>query len=118
MTIHQGDVYWVDLGEPRGSEPGFRLPHLVVQNNLFNSSKINTVVVCTLTTNLKRAVAPGNVLLPKDEANLSEQSVVNISQIYTVDKRDLVERIGQVSDKKLKQVLTGLELLLKPRDLI
>ena len=117
MTIKQGEIYWVDLGEPRGSEPGYRHPHIVVQNNLFNASKINTVVVCTLSTNLKRAKAPGNVLLPKGEANLSKQSVVNISQIYTVDRSDLVEQIGQVSSKRLKQVLTGLKLLLDPRDL-
>jgi len=117
MIIKQGEVYWVDLGDPRGSEPGYRHPHIVVQNNLFNGSKINTVVVCTITTNLKRAEAPGNVLLSKGEANLSRQSVVNISQIYTVDKEDLVERIGQISSKKLKQVLTGLDLLLTPRDL-
>ena len=117
MTIKQGEIYWVDLGEPRGSEPGYRHPHIVVQNNLFNASRINTVVVCTLSTNLKRAKAPGNVLLPKGEANLAKQSVVNISQIYTVDRSDLVERIGQVSSKRLKQVLSGLKLLLDPRDL-
>jgi len=117
MIIKQGEVYWVDLGDPRGSEPGYRHPHIVVQNNLFNGSKINTVVVCTITTNLKRAEAPGNVLLSKGEANLSRQSVVNISQIYTVDKEDLVERIGQIPSKKLKQVLAGLDLLLTPRDL-
>jgi len=117
MTIKQGEIYWVDLGEPRGSEPGYRHPYIVVQNNLFNASNINTVVVCALSTNLKRAKAPGNVLLPEGEAHLSKQSVVNISQIYTVDKSDLVERIGQVSSKRLKQVLSGLKLLLDPRDL-
>lgn len=117
MTIRQGEIYWVDLGEPRRSEPGYRHPHLVLQNNLFNVSNINTVVVCTLTTNLKRAKAPGNVTLPKDEGNLPKQSVVNISQVYTVDKSDLVEKIGKISSERMNQVLKGLDLLLEPRDL-
>ena len=117
MSIKQGEIYWVNLGEPRGSGPGYRHPHLVVQNNVFNASKINTVVMCTLTTNLKRAQAPGNVLLPKGEGDLPQASVVNISQVYTVDKSDLDERIGEVSRKVLKQVLLGLELLLEPREL-
>jgi mRNA interferase MazF len=89
MVINQGDVYWVELEEPSGSEPGYRHPHVVVQNNVFNQSRINTVVVCVLTSNLKRAEAPGNILLEKGEANLSKQSVVNVSQIFTVDKQTL-----------------------------
>lgn len=67
MVIQQGEIYWVDLGTPSGSEPGYRHPHIVIQNNLFNASKINTVVVCALTSNIKRAEAPGNVLLNKGE---------------------------------------------------
>jgi mRNA interferase MazF len=63
VVIEQGEIYWVDLGEPSGSEPDYRHPHIVIQNNLFNASKINTVVVCALTSNIKRALAPGNVLL-------------------------------------------------------
>ena len=86
MVIQQGDIYWVDLDEPIGSSPGFRHPHVVIQNNEFNRSKIRTVVVCALTSNLKRASAPGNVLLEPGEANLPKQSVVNISQVFTVDK--------------------------------
>ncbi len=81
MVINQGDVFWVDLGEPSGSEPGYRHPHVVIQNNLFNHSRINTVVVCVITSHLKRARAPGNVLLEKDEVHLPKQSVVNISQM-------------------------------------
>ena len=65
MVIKQGEIYWVDLGEPSGSEPGYRHPHIVIQNNLFNSSKINTVVMCSLTSNLKRGLSPGNVVLKK-----------------------------------------------------
>lgn len=117
MVIRQGEIYWVDLGEPRGSEPSYRHPHIVVQNNLFNASKINTVVVCALTSNLKRAKAPGNVLLEKGEANLLKKSVVNISQIYTVNKSDLIEKIGRVSQNRVQQILDGINLLLEPREI-
>ena len=107
MVIEQGEIYWVDLGEPSGSEPGYRHPHIVIQNNLFNASKINTVVVCALTSNTKRAQAPGNVLLNEGEANLPKKSVVNISQIFTVNKSDLVEKIGQVSEKRVFSQSSG-----------
>ncbi|MBI4680328.1 MAG: type II toxin-antitoxin system PemK/MazF family toxin [Nitrospirae bacterium] len=116
MVINQGDVFWVELGEPYGSEPGYRHPHVVVQNNIFNCSRINTVVVCALTSNLERAKAPGNVLLSKDEANLTKRSVVNISQIVTVDKSDLVEKIGTLSPNRMREILVGIQLLMTPRD--
>ena len=116
MVVRQGDVYWIDLGDPAGSEPGYRHPHLVIQNNVFNRSRINTVVVCALTSNLKRAKSPGNVKLDKGEANLPKQSVVNITQIYTVNKADLVEKIGSLSAARLDEILQGLDLLLAPRD--
>ncbi len=116
MVIEQGGIYWVDLGEPRGSEPAFRHPHLVIQNNLFNASKINTVVVCSLTSNIKRADAPGNVLLQKGEASLPKKSVVNISQIFTVNKSDLADKIGQVSKKRVNEILDGIKLLTEPRE--
>lgn len=115
--INQGDIFWLDLGEPSGSAPGYRHPHVVVQNNLFNRSRINTVVVCALTSNLKRAQAPGNVLLSKGEANLPKPSVVNVSQIYTVDKRDLVEKIGTLSKDRVREILDGIRLVLEPRDI-
>jgi len=117
MVINQGDVYWVELGEPIGSEPGYRNPHIVIQNNLFNRSRINTVVVCALTSNLKRADAPGNVLLEKGEANLPKKSVVNVSQIFTVDKIQLGEYIGSVSRAKIHQILDGIRLLTEPREI-
>ena len=117
MVIRQGDVFWVDLGEPSGSRPGYRHPHVVIQNNIFNKSRINTVVVCVLTSNLKRADAPGNVLLEKGEANLPKQSVVNVSQIFTVDKRDLDEKIGSLSLQRIRQILAGINLVLEPRDI-
>ncbi len=115
MIIRQGDLFSVDLGPSSGLAPGYRHPHLVIQNNLFNQSKINTVV-CALTSNLKRAEAPGNLLLSKGEANLKKQSVVNISQIVTVDKTDLVEKIGTLAPARMKQVIEGMKLLLEPRE--
>jgi len=117
LVIKQGDIFWVDLGKPSGSEPGYRHPHLIIQNNVFNRSRINTVVVCSLTSNLQRARSPGNVMLNKGEANLTKQSVVNITQIFTVDKRDLVEIIGSISSERMTQVLEGIELLISPRDI-
>jgi len=117
LVIKQGDIFWVDLGKPSGSEPGYRHPHLVIQNNVFNRSRINTVVVCSLTSNLQRAHSPGNVMLNKGEANLTKQSVINITQIFTVDKRDLVEKTGSISSERMTQVLEGIELLISPRDI-
>jgi mRNA interferase MazF len=117
VVINQGDIYWVDLGEPSGSAPGYRHPHVVIQNNVFNRSRINTVVVCVMTSNLRRAEAPGNVLLEAGEGNLPKQSVVNVSQLYTVDKRDLVEFIGRLSQQRMRQVLAGVMLVLEPREI-
>ncbi len=116
MVINQGDIYWVELEEPSGSEPGYSHPHVVVQNNLFNQSQIRTVVVCALTSNLKRAEAPGNVLLDKSEANLPKASVVNVTQIFTVDKSQLGEYIGALSPKKMREILKGISLVLEPRE--
>lgn len=117
MVIRQGDIFWVDLGTPSGSAPGYRHPHVVVQNNLFNQSRIHTVVACALTSNLNRAKAPGNVLLSKGEANLMKPSVVNISQVATVDKADLVQKIGTLSPSRTRQVIEGVKFLLDPREL-
>jgi mRNA interferase MazF len=117
VTIRQGDIYWIDLEAPRGSEPGYRHPHVVVQNNLFNGSKLGTIVVCALTSNLKRAAAPGTVLLKKGEANLKKDSVVNITQLVTVNKADLSEKIGTVSPARVREIVEGIRLLIEPRDL-
>lgn len=116
MVIGQGDIYWIDLEEPAGSEPGFRHPHVVIQNNLFNRSRIDTVVVCLLTSNMRLARVPGNVLVEKGEGNLAKQSVVNVSQIHTVDKVDLIEWIGALSENRVRQILDGVRLLTEPRD--
>lgn len=114
--IRQGEVFWVDLGEPEGSGPGYRHPAVVVQNNVFNASRIRTVVVCALTTNLQRAEAPGNVLLVPGEADLREPCVVNVSQVFTVNKRDLMEKIGSLSNERVREILDGINLLLEPRE--
>ncbi|MBI2332487.1 MAG: type II toxin-antitoxin system PemK/MazF family toxin [Chloroflexi bacterium] len=117
MVINQGDVYWVELEEPTGSEPGYSHPHVVIQNNLYNQSKIKTIIVCALTSNLKYAEVPGNVLLEKGEASLPKASVVNVSQIFTIDKSQLGEYIGTLTPKRVYQILDGIQLFLEPRDL-
>jgi mRNA interferase MazF len=117
LSIKQGDIYIVDFGEPIGSEPGYEHPVVVAQNNLFNGSKIRTVAVCLLTTNLGRQYARGNVLLFPGEGDLSEQSVVNISQIVTVDKQVLTHRIGSLRPERVREIVVGLKLLFEPRDI-
>jgi len=117
VVIKQGDIFWVNLISPRGSEPGYRHPHIVIQNNIFNASKINTVVLCALTSNLKRAKSPGNVLLRKGEGNLKKTSVVNISQIITADKSDLLEKIATLSQIRINEIVEGLKLLIEQREL-
>ena len=116
MVVRQGEIYWIDFSSPSGSEPGYRYPHIIIQNNLFNSSNINTVVVCSLTSNLKRGISPGNVTLKKGEANLPKKSVINITQIYTVNKTDLSEKIGTVSKDRMCEILSGIRLLTDPRE--
>ena len=116
MVIKQGDIFWVALEEPLGSEPGYRHPHIVIQNNVFNESRINTVVVCALTSNLKRAHIPGNVQLDKGEAHLPKPSVVVVSQIFTVDKRQLDEYIGAVSPRRIGQILDGVKMVIEPKE--
>ena len=116
MVVNQGGIYWVDLAEPSRSEPGYKHPHVVIQNNLFNRSQIRTVVVLALTSNVKRADAPGHVLLEKGEANLPKKSVVNVSQIFTVDRSQLDEYIGTLSSKRVREILSGIQLVIEPRE--
>jgi mRNA interferase MazF len=116
MVINQGDIFWIDLGVPFGSMPGYRRPYIVIQNNALNDSRIRTIVVCALTSNLKRATAMGNVLLAPKEGNLSRRSVVNVSQILTVDKALLEEKIGTLSARRVRSILDGVNLILEPRD--
>jgi mRNA interferase MazF len=107
----QGQVYWLDFGPAAGSAPADRHPCVVVQNDVFNRSAIATTVVCLITSNLRRADAPGNVPLKKGEANLPKASVVNISQILTVDKTELAEPVGKLSDAAAQAVRDGLRML-------
>ncbi|MCX6056074.1 MAG: type II toxin-antitoxin system PemK/MazF family toxin [Chloroflexi bacterium] len=118
MEIKQGDVYWVELEAPLDSEPGYRRPCIVIQNNVFNQSSIKTVVVCMLTSNLDRANLPGNVLLETRQGGVKKTSVVNITQIFTMDKNDLDEYIGSITQQKMKQIISGINLLLQPMEII
>src|SRR5215216_6571104 len=111
MAVNQGDIYWVVLDGSNGAEPGYPHPHVVIQENVINRSRINTVVVCALTTNLKRAKAPGNVLLEAGEANLPRQSIVVVSQVSTIDKAQLGEYIGSLAEERINQILAGMRFL-------
>lgn len=111
MTPAHGDVWWTDLGAPIGSGPGFRRPTLVVSSDAFNASRIATVVVVILTSNLGLAAAPGNVVLPAPLTGLPKDSVANVSQIITVDKEQLVERVSMLPASLVERVEEGLRLL-------
>lgn len=112
MVIQRGEIWWADLPEPTGSEPGYRRPVLVVQSNDFNRSRIATAIVVVITSNLKLAEAPGNVLLPQKATGLSKDSVANISQVLTVDKSFLTEKIGDLPKHLLEQVEDGLRFVM------
>ena len=109
--VYQGEVYWLDFGPATGSAPALRRPCVVVQSDVFNRSRIATTVVCIITSNLSRADSPGNVSLKAGDAKLPRDSVINVTQLYTVDKLELAERIGKLPHSKLESVLAGLELL-------
>lgn len=110
--IAQGDVCWADLADPVGSGPGFRRPILVVQGDAFNRSRLWTVVCVPLTSNLKWAEAPGNVALAARSTGLSKDSVANVSQLVTLDRALLGERVGRISRKQLELVFAGLDLVM------
>lgn len=112
VSVSQGDIWWADLPEPSGSGPGFRRPVLVVQGNSLNRSRIATVVCVPLTSNLRWADAPGNVLLPARLTGLPKDSVGNVSQIVTLDRKNLIERTGQLPPKKLNLLLAGIDIVL------
>lgn len=112
MVISQGEVWWADLAEPSGSEPGFRRPVVVVQSDSFNRSRIAIVVCVALTSNLRWAEAPGNVLLSAKATGLPKDSVANVSQLVTLDKASLTDRVGSLPDKKLELVFSGIDVVL------
>jgi mRNA interferase MazF len=111
MEVNQGDIYWIPIVEPDGSEPGYIHPHVVIQENVINHSRIQSVVVCALTSNIKRAKDPGNVLLDAGEANLPRQSVVVVSQIATVEKTQIGKYIGSLNQGRINQILSGIRFL-------
>ena len=110
--IAQGEVWWADLGKPVGSEPGFRRPVVVVQGEAFNRSRIATIVCVALTSTLRWAEAPGNVLLEARLTGLPKDSVANVSQIVTLDRSALIERVGALPTDKLDLVLFGIDVVL------
>jgi mRNA interferase MazF len=112
MVVERGQVWWADLGEPRGSEPGFRRPLLIVQDDAFNRSRLRTVIAVVLTSNLRLLDAPGNVLIPARVAGLPKDSVANVSQVITVDRDVLDEPVGRLRGDMLKDVENGLRLAL------
>lgn len=115
--IRQGDVCWLDLGDPVGSAPAFRRPCVVIQNDVFNASLLRTTIVCLLTSNPRRASDVGNVALDAGEAGLTKPSVVNVSQVLTVDKNQLGDPLGTLAARRVRQVLDGLRLMTEPRTL-
>jgi mRNA interferase MazF len=108
----RGEVWWASLPEPRGSEPGYRRPVLVIQADAFNRSRINTVLVAVITSNLQLGEAPGNVRLDRHQSGLRHASVVNVSQVLTLDKRFLTARVGRLPAALMDEVDTGLKLVL------
>ena len=110
--IGQGEVWWADLGEPTGSSPGYRRPVVVVLCDALNASRVSTVVCVPLTSNLKWADAPGNVLLPERVTGLPKESVANVSLIVAIDRRQLAERVGKLPRRQLELVLAGIDTVL------
>lgn len=110
--MHRGEIWWSSWDDPTASGPGFRRPVLVVQAEAFNKSLISTVIVAVLTTNLRLAAAPGNVRLTKRQSGLPKDSVVNVSQLLTVDRSFLTERVGQVAASTMHEVDAGLARVL------
>lgn len=112
MVISQGDIWWANLPDPTGSGPGFRRPVVVVQGDSFNRSRLATVVCVPLTSNTRWAEAPGNVLLTPRLTGLSKESVANVSQIVSLDRTVLTERVGKLPRTKLGLVLSGIDVVL------
>jgi len=110
--MRRGEVWWASLREPRGSDPGYRRPLVIVQANEFNQSAIRTVIAAVITTNLRLARAPGNVVLTRRETGLPNDSVANVSQLITVSKSFLTEKVGRIPARKVQQLNDGLRLVL------
>lgn len=112
MVIERGEIWWADLDDPDGSEPGYRRPVIVVQNDAFNRSRLRTVIAIVLTTNLRLVEAPGNVLIPAKLSGLPRDSLANVSQLITLDRDFLIERAGRLRGQPMKELDNGLRLVL------
>jgi mRNA interferase MazF len=112
VVARRGEIWWASVPEPSGSGPGFRRPFLIISANSFNESQINTVIAAVITSNLRLAQAPGNVQIPARGSGLSKPSVVNVSQVITIDKAFLTERVGRLNLRLLATVDDGLRLVL------
>jgi len=112
MAVKRGEIWWASLGVPRGSGPGYRRPVVILQSDAFNQSRIETVIVAAITTNTRLAAAPGNVALSHRQSQLPKDSVINVSQILTVDKSFFTEKVGRLSTKQLTAVEQGVRLAL------
>ena len=112
MVIRKGSVYWVDFSPSKGSEPAGRRPGLVIQSDVLNDSKLNTVIMLAITSTMKFGDLPGNVVLRKGEANLPKKCVVNVTQIKSVDKKSLKEKIGSLSKKRMTEIYQGIKLVM------
>jgi len=112
VVIRRGDLWWASLPDPSGSMPGFRRPLVIVQSNDFNRSRIRTVLAAVVTTNLRLANAPGNVRLSARSSGLAKESIVNISQLITVNKTFLTEKVGRLTPAQIQEVDAGLRLVL------
>jgi mRNA interferase MazF len=112
VVIHRGEIWWADLGEPDGSEPGFRRPVLIVQSDAFNLSRLRTAIAVVLTANVRLVDAPGNVLIPAKASGLSKDSVANVTRVITVDMDFLTDLAGRVRGRLLEDVDNGLRLVL------
>ena len=111
--IHRGDIWWAALGEPEGSAPGYQHPVVIIQGDNFNSSRIRTVLAVVVTTNLRLADAPGNVRLLSHQTGLPKDSVANVSQVATIDKGFLIERVGSLPASLLRRIEEGLRLIME-----
>ncbi len=115
MVIAQGEIWWAELGQPRGSAPAFRRPVVVVQSDSLNRGKLATVICVPLTSNVKWALMPGNVHLPARVTGLAKNSVANVSQIVTVDKSQLTKRVGRLPAAKMELIFSGIDVVLARR---
>ena len=112
MVIRNGSIYWVDFSPGKGSEPVGRRPGLVIQNDILNDSNLNTVIMLAITSTMKFGELPGNVVLRKGEANIPKKCVINVTQIKSVDKKSIKEKIGTLSKKRMDEVHDGLKLIM------